>query len=101
MKSVYSVISNTNLHHYPLNTKKYSFFSIKIDKCLSCLGLFMIKRRSQGSHLLYYSLYFYGEIIHETTTPLLVRYTNQPVPNANTWYLRLTAFYIVANDRCV
>lgn len=29
MKSVYSVISNTNLHHYPLNTKKYSFFTIK------------------------------------------------------------------------
>ena len=26
MKSVYSVISNANLHHYPLNTKKYSFF---------------------------------------------------------------------------
>lgn len=25
MKSVYSVISNANLHHYPLNTKKYSF----------------------------------------------------------------------------
>ena len=29
MKSVYSVISNANLHHYPLNTKKYSEFTIK------------------------------------------------------------------------
>lgn len=29
MKSVYSVISNANLHHYPLNTKKYSFLSNK------------------------------------------------------------------------
>ena len=29
MKSVYSVISNANLHHYPLNTKKYSYFTIK------------------------------------------------------------------------
>ena len=29
MKYVYSVISNANLHHYPLNTKKYSFFTIK------------------------------------------------------------------------
>lgn len=28
MKSIYS-ISNANLHHYPLNTKKYSFFTIK------------------------------------------------------------------------
>ena len=29
MKSVYSVISNANLHHYTLNTKKYSFFTLK------------------------------------------------------------------------
>ena len=36
MKSVYSVISNANLHHYPLNTKKYSFFTIEstYKKCL-------------------------------------------------------------------
>lgn len=45
MKSVYSVISNANLHHYPLNTKKYSYFTIKkteqdyIMKALKKVGI--------------------------------------------------------------
>lgn len=46
-------------------------------------ALYDKEEKPMMSFALLLSVFLRGNI-HETTTPLLVRYTNQPVPNANT-----------------
>ena len=56
---------------------------IKGEMFIMPWALYDKEEKPMMSFALLLSVFLRGNI-HETTTPLLVRYTNQPVPNANT-----------------